>query len=183
MSFCFVLFSLVFVYLMCGPRQLFFQYGPEMPKSWIPLNQNFYTGLQSLVLSDPLHFHNSTVPANISFIYYFPIKKGHLLLFKHVKSIDGPEPLLCQECLFLLYLSHHALPSPLRPLLRCHFINEASLATLLKMSSLSLCLLHTLFTLIFSPLYLIPSDSVLFLDYCVFFISYPEGLLHEKRAF
>ena len=31
-------FSLVFVYLMCGPRQLFFfQCDPEMPKGWIPL--------------------------------------------------------------------------------------------------------------------------------------------------
>ena len=30
-------FSLVFVYLMCGPRQLFFfQCGPEMPKGWTP---------------------------------------------------------------------------------------------------------------------------------------------------
>ena len=28
-------FSLVFVYLMCGPRQLFFfQCGPETPKGW-----------------------------------------------------------------------------------------------------------------------------------------------------
>ena len=34
----FVLFLLVFVYLMCGPRQLFFfQCGPEMPKGWRPL--------------------------------------------------------------------------------------------------------------------------------------------------
>ena len=31
-------FLLVFVYLMCGPRQLFFfQCGPEMPKGWTPL--------------------------------------------------------------------------------------------------------------------------------------------------
>ena len=29
--------SLVFVYLTCGPRQLFFQCGPEMPKGWTPL--------------------------------------------------------------------------------------------------------------------------------------------------
>ena len=28
---------LVFVYLMCGPRQLFLQCGPEMPKVWTPL--------------------------------------------------------------------------------------------------------------------------------------------------
>ena len=28
----------MFVYLMCGPRQLlFFQCGPEMPKGWTPL--------------------------------------------------------------------------------------------------------------------------------------------------
>ena len=27
-------FSLVFVYLKCGPRQLFFRCGPEMPKGW-----------------------------------------------------------------------------------------------------------------------------------------------------
>ena len=27
-------FSLVFVYLMCGPRQLFFQYGPKTTKGW-----------------------------------------------------------------------------------------------------------------------------------------------------
>ena len=32
----FFICSLVFVYLMCGPRQLFFQCGPEMPKSWTP---------------------------------------------------------------------------------------------------------------------------------------------------
>ena len=31
-------FSLVFVYLMCGPRQLFFfQCDPETPKVWTPL--------------------------------------------------------------------------------------------------------------------------------------------------
>ena len=31
-------FLLVFVYLMCGPRQLFFfQCGPETPKGWTPL--------------------------------------------------------------------------------------------------------------------------------------------------
>ena len=31
-------FSLVFMYLMCGPRQLlFFQCGPETSKSWTPL--------------------------------------------------------------------------------------------------------------------------------------------------
>ena len=30
-------FLLVFVYLMCGPRQLFFQYGAAMPKVWTPL--------------------------------------------------------------------------------------------------------------------------------------------------
>ena len=30
-------FSLVFVYLMCGPRQLFSQCGPETPKGWTPL--------------------------------------------------------------------------------------------------------------------------------------------------
>ena len=35
---------LVFVYLMCGPRQLFFfQRGPEIPKGWTPLGA--YTGL------------------------------------------------------------------------------------------------------------------------------------------
>ena len=27
-------FLLVFVYLMCGPRQLFFQCGPGTPKYW-----------------------------------------------------------------------------------------------------------------------------------------------------
>ena len=31
-------FLLVFVYLMCGLRQLFFQCGPEMPKVWTPLD-------------------------------------------------------------------------------------------------------------------------------------------------
>ena len=32
------MFLLVFVYLMCGPGQLFFfQRGPEMPKGWTPL--------------------------------------------------------------------------------------------------------------------------------------------------
>ena len=30
-------FSLVFVCLMCSPRQLFFQCGPETPKGWTPL--------------------------------------------------------------------------------------------------------------------------------------------------
>ena len=30
-------FSLVFVYLMCGPRQLFFQRGRDTPKDWTPL--------------------------------------------------------------------------------------------------------------------------------------------------
>ena len=30
-------FSWVFVYLMCGPRQLFFRCGPETPKGWTPL--------------------------------------------------------------------------------------------------------------------------------------------------
>ena len=29
--------SLVFVYLMCGPRQLFFQSGADTPKVWTPL--------------------------------------------------------------------------------------------------------------------------------------------------
>ena len=34
-------FSLVFVYLMCGPRQLFFFHcGPEKPKDWTPLPGN-----------------------------------------------------------------------------------------------------------------------------------------------
>ena len=34
-------FSLVFVYLMCGLRQLFFfQCGPETPKVWTPLLEN-----------------------------------------------------------------------------------------------------------------------------------------------
>ena len=33
-------FSLVFVYLTCGPRQLFFQCGPEKPKVWTPLVQS-----------------------------------------------------------------------------------------------------------------------------------------------
>ena len=34
-------FSLVFVYLVCGPRQLFFfQCGPETPKGWAPLGQD-----------------------------------------------------------------------------------------------------------------------------------------------
>ena len=30
-------FSLVFVYLICSPKLLFFQCGPETPKDWIPL--------------------------------------------------------------------------------------------------------------------------------------------------
>ena len=30
-------FSLGFVYLLCGPRQLFFQCDPETPKVWTPL--------------------------------------------------------------------------------------------------------------------------------------------------
>ena len=30
------IFLCVTMYLMCGPRQLFFQYGPEMPKGWTP---------------------------------------------------------------------------------------------------------------------------------------------------
>ena len=32
----------VTMYLMCSPRQLFFQCGPEMPKRWKPLRQSFY---------------------------------------------------------------------------------------------------------------------------------------------
>ena len=41
-TFCFVhQFSLVFVYLMGGPRQLFFQCGPETPKGWKPLTRAF----------------------------------------------------------------------------------------------------------------------------------------------
>ena len=40
-TFFFFLCSSVFVlgYLICGPRQLFFQCGPEMPKGWTPLEQ------------------------------------------------------------------------------------------------------------------------------------------------
>ena len=35
-------FTLVFVYLMCGPKQLFFcQCGPEMPEGWTPLLRSF----------------------------------------------------------------------------------------------------------------------------------------------
>ena len=30
-------FLLVFVYLMCGPRQVFFHCGPKTPKGWTPL--------------------------------------------------------------------------------------------------------------------------------------------------
>ena len=33
-------FLLVFVYLMCDSRQLFFQYGPETPKVWTPMLEN-----------------------------------------------------------------------------------------------------------------------------------------------
>ena len=39
------LFSLVFLYLMCGPRQLFFHCGPEMPKGWTPLVKEHSTVL------------------------------------------------------------------------------------------------------------------------------------------
>ena len=40
------LFSLVFVYLMCGPRQLFFQYGPETSKGWTPLPRTIDTWVE-----------------------------------------------------------------------------------------------------------------------------------------
>ena len=45
-------FSLVFVYLMCGPGQLiFFQCGPEMPNGWTPLLQaNGLAGKECLSL-------------------------------------------------------------------------------------------------------------------------------------
>ena len=35
-------FSLMFLYLMCNPRQLFFQCGPEMPKGWTPIHLLIY---------------------------------------------------------------------------------------------------------------------------------------------
>ena len=34
-------FSLVFVYLMCNPRQLFFHCGPETPQGWTPLARTY----------------------------------------------------------------------------------------------------------------------------------------------
>ena len=45
------------MYLMCGPRQLFFQCGPEMTKVWIPINiQGPLWSLQALVpLEQSLH--------------------------------------------------------------------------------------------------------------------------------
>ena len=44
-------FSLVFVYLMCGSRQLFFQCGPETPKGWTPLKDfKFGAWLRATVL-------------------------------------------------------------------------------------------------------------------------------------
>ena len=42
-------FSLVFVYLMCGPRQLFFfQCGPETPKGWTSLQECSQAKIKSL---------------------------------------------------------------------------------------------------------------------------------------
>ena len=39
-------FSLVFVYLMCGPRQpFFFQCVPETPKGWTPLKKNIFVNV------------------------------------------------------------------------------------------------------------------------------------------
>ena len=42
------LFSLVFVYLMCGSRQLFLQCGPETPKGWTPLRLHLVLCMPSL---------------------------------------------------------------------------------------------------------------------------------------
>ena len=43
-------FLLVFVYLMCGPRQLF-QSGPEMPKGWTPLDGLCMVGYLKFLMS------------------------------------------------------------------------------------------------------------------------------------
>ena len=58
------------MYLMCGPRQLFFQCGPEMPKGWTPLR-----GLLSFILKYKDHLrgqacHSSTFSEYVFFIFF-----------------------------------------------------------------------------------------------------------------
>ena len=62
-------FSLVFVYLMCGPRQrCFFQCSLEMPKGWTPLVERLSgfsvgNGLSSLISSYTARFLSPRTPS------------------------------------------------------------------------------------------------------------------------
>ena len=65
------MFSLMFVYLMCGPRQLFFQCGPETPKGWTPQKaghpwkpkQVEYKASHNLLSAGPADLMGVTTPA------------------------------------------------------------------------------------------------------------------------
>ena len=54
-------FLLVFMYWMCGPRQLFFQCGPETPKGWTPLEE-FHLSWCTVHLHYHLTAPNSSIP-------------------------------------------------------------------------------------------------------------------------
>ena len=61
----------MFVYLMCGPRQLFFQRGSETPKGWAPLQ------CRTLKLSDVLKTAEDSLASffytRLTFLVVFPI--------------------------------------------------------------------------------------------------------------
>ena len=77
----FFLWIRVAMYLMCGPRQLFFRCGPEMPKCWTPLKLRIFlamspggitpcTSLALLPLSS-VPLSPSFFPTPLSFHFFF----------------------------------------------------------------------------------------------------------------
>ena len=71
-------FSLEFVYLMCGPRQLFFQCGMETPKGWAPLTKKPFLVSPSLWwLPPPWHSVTPSCGTPVSafiFAWHLPLR-------------------------------------------------------------------------------------------------------------
>ena len=86
-------FPLVFVYLMCGPRQLFFQCGPEMPKGQTVVHQHLFDLIYLLQPRSPLFpssNHHTVVCVNefvCLFVIVCFISRIVLLLF-HLFSLS-----------------------------------------------------------------------------------------------
>ena len=72
---------LVFVYLMCGPRHIFFQCGPEMPKCWTPLYLLHTFPIFYTLIHTPTHTHTAylILTPSLSLSFHASITEYHRL--------------------------------------------------------------------------------------------------------